>query len=84
MSKDQMMGGLILAGRIVGIVVYGWLLYAYSILVLQVTAFVAVGTVLGIAAWIGWTMATTPPPAPLEMASKPLSTDTSAAAADQK
>ena len=79
-----MMGGLILAGSIVGIVIYGWLLFSYSVLVLQVTAFLAVAAMLGISAWIGWTMATTPPPAPLEMASKPLSTDTSAAAADQK
>ena len=84
MSRDRMMGGLILAGGIVGIVVYGWLLLSYSVLVLQVTAFLAVAAMLGISAWIGWTMATTPPPAPLEMASKPLSTDTSAAAADQK
>ena len=84
MSRDRMMGGLILAGSIVGIVVYGWLLLSYSVLVLQVTAFLAVAAMLGISAWIGWTMATTPPPAPLEMASKPLSTDTSAAAADQK
>lgn len=84
MSRDRMMGAIILAGSIVGIVVYGWLLYVYSILVLQVTAFLAVAAMLGILAWIGWTMATTPPPAPLEMASKPLSTDTSAAAADQK
>ena len=79
-----MMGGLILAGSIVGIVVYGWLLLSYSVLVLQVTAFLAVAAMLGISAWVGWTIATTPPPAPLEMASKPLSTDTSAAAADQK
>ena len=79
-----MMGALILAGSIVGIVVYGWLLLSYSVLVLQVTAFLAVAAMLGILAWIGWTMATTPPPAPLEMASKPLGTDTSAAAADQK
>ena len=84
MSKDQMMGGLILAGSIVGIVVYGWLLYAYSILVLQVTAFVAVGTVLGIAVWIGWTMATTPAPAPLETEPKHLGTDGSADPTNQK
>jgi predicted DNA-binding transcriptional regulator len=43
-----------------------WLLYAYSIVVLQITAFIAVAGVLVILAWIGWTMATTPPPAPLE------------------
>jgi hypothetical protein len=36
-------------------------------IVLQITAFVAVGAVLAVAAWIGWTMTTTPPPAPLEV-----------------
>jgi len=79
-----MIGAIILAGSIVGVVVYGWLLFSYSVLVLQVTAFLAVATMLGIAAWIGWTMATTPPPAPLEMPPKPLSTDVSDAPADQK
>jgi len=57
---------VILVASIVGIVVYTWLLFTYAILVLQITAFVAVALVLVIAAWIGWTMATTPPPAPLE------------------
>ena len=57
---------MILVASIVGIVVYTWLLFTYAILVLQITAFIAVAFVLIIAAWIGWTMATTPPPAPLE------------------
>jgi predicted DNA-binding transcriptional regulator len=57
---------VILVASIVGIVVYTWLLLTYAILVLQITAFIAVAFVLIIAAWIGWTMATTPPPAPLE------------------
>jgi len=84
MSRDQMMGGLILAGSIVGIVVYGWLLFSYSVLVLQVTAFLAVAAMLGILAWIGWTMATTPAPAPLETEPKPLGTDGSADPTNQK
>ena len=66
MNKDQTIGAVILLVSMVGIVVYAWLLYAYSIVVLQVTAFVAVAGILVILAWIGWTMATTPPPAPLE------------------
>jgi len=57
---------IILIGSIIGIVAYGWLLYAFPTIVLQVTAFIAVGGILGILAWIGWTMATTPPPAPIE------------------
>ena len=84
MSKDQMMGALIFGGSIVGIVVYGWLLYVYSTLVLQATAFLAVGAVLGILAWIGWTMVTTPPPAPLETEPRPLGSDGSAEPTNQK
>jgi len=66
MNKDQGIGVLLLVASIVGVIVYAWLLFAYAIVVLQITAFVAVAAVLVIAAWIGWTMATTPPPAPLE------------------
>jgi predicted DNA-binding transcriptional regulator len=67
MSKDQMMGVSILTVSVVVIVVYAWLLYTYALIVLQITAFVAVAGVLAITAWIGWTMATTPPPAPIEI-----------------
>jgi predicted DNA-binding transcriptional regulator len=66
MNKDQTIGAVILLVSVVGIGVYAWLLYAYSIVVLQVTAFIAVAGILVILAWIGWTMATTPPPTPLE------------------
>jgi predicted DNA-binding transcriptional regulator len=66
MNKDQGIGAVLLVAGIVGIIIYAWLLYAYAILVLQITAFIAVAAVLVILAWIGWTMATTPPPAPLE------------------
>ena len=66
MNKDQGIGVVILVASIIGVIVYAWLLFAYAIVVLQITAFVAVAAVLVIAAWIGWTMATTPPPAPLE------------------
>jgi len=66
MNKDQGIGAVLLVASIAGIVVYAWLLFAYAIVILQITAFVAVAAVLVIAAWIGWTMATTPPPARLE------------------
>jgi predicted DNA-binding transcriptional regulator len=66
MNKDQGIGAVILVASVAGILVYAWLLFTYAILVLQITAFIAVALVLIIAAWIGWTMATTPPPAPLE------------------
>ena len=67
MSKDQTWGACILGLSILGIIVYAVLLYLYPQPVLQITALVAVAGILGIAAWIGWTMATTPPPPPLEV-----------------
>jgi len=74
MNKDRAIGAAIFVVSVVGIIVYAWLVYAFPVMVLQVTAFVAVAGVLVILAWIGWTMATTPPPAPLEI--EPPSTDT--------
>jgi predicted DNA-binding transcriptional regulator len=41
-------------------------------LVLQLTGFIAVGAVLGILAWIGYTLATTPSPKPIEDVEKEL------------
>ena len=66
MSSDKNIGFLLLAIGVVGILVYGWLIFvAAPLLMLQITAFVAVAAVLGIIAWIGYTMATTPPPEPV-------------------
>ena len=67
MNKDQTIGAIILVASLSALVAYTWLLYAYAIVVLQITAFLAVAAVLVILAWIGWTMATTPPPAPIEL-----------------
>jgi predicted DNA-binding transcriptional regulator len=69
-SRDQALGLLTLAGSLVGVIVYGILLFslgdAVSLLTLQVTAFLAAASILGILAWIGYTLATTPPPKPIE------------------
>jgi predicted DNA-binding transcriptional regulator len=68
MEKDQAVGVGILAGSIIGIIIYFWLVFlsAWSGFIIQLTLFVAVAALLAILAWIGWTMATTPPPKPLE------------------
>ena len=66
MANDRSIGGLILVGSIVGILLYLYLIIFYSLLVLIITAFVGVALILGIMAWIGYTMATAPPPSPLE------------------
>jgi len=75
-SKDQGIGGAILAVCV--IVVIGYIVLVVdpglfsldastvrldAVLILVSIAFIAV---LAIGAWIGWTMATTPPPKPLE------------------
>jgi predicted DNA-binding transcriptional regulator len=67
---DRVTGYLILIGSIVGIGVYFWLVFlapqAWAWLTIQASAMVAVGGILLIVAWIGYTLATTPPPVPLE------------------
>ena len=64
MSRDQSLCTLLLSGSVVGIVCYGWLvlLSGWNLLVLQLTVFIAVTGILGIVAWIGYTLATTLPP----------------------
>ncbi len=74
MSRDQVIGALILIGSIIGIVLYGWLVFfsPWILLVMELTGFIAVAGVLGILAWIGYTLATTPPPKPIEEIEKEL------------
>jgi predicted DNA-binding transcriptional regulator len=68
MNKDQALGLLLFLGSIAGTLLYLWLVFLspWPMLVLQVTAFIAVGFILFILGWIGYTLATTPPPKPLE------------------
>lgn len=65
MANDRALGGAILLGSILGIIVYGVLLYFFATIILEITAFLGVVVLLGILGWIGWTMATTPPPEPM-------------------
>jgi predicted DNA-binding transcriptional regulator len=57
-----------MAVGVIGILLYGWLVFfsPWQVLILQLTAFVAVAAVLGILAWVGYALATTPPPKPIE------------------
>jgi len=57
-------GALILIASVIGIVLYGWILFfaKWSTLLLQLTGFIGVAVVLGMLAWIGYTLTTTPPP----------------------
>lgn len=61
--NDKVMGYVIVLGSLFGIACYFYLLFVspWALLVLQVSAFMAVAAVLTIIAWIGYTLATTPP-----------------------
>lgn len=74
MSKDQFIGIFLLVLCVLGIILYGWLVFLteWALLVLQLTGFVAIAGVLGILSWIGYTLATTPPPKPIEDIEKEL------------
>ena len=85
MSKDQAIGGAILAVCVIVAIIYaviviipvpvnnllgtpiksdvGNTVRIYAVLIPVFVAFIAI---LLIGAWIGWTMATTPPPKPIE------------------
>jgi predicted DNA-binding transcriptional regulator len=74
LSRDQGLGVLLVIAGVLGILIYGWLVFFTSwwAIVLQITAFVAIAAVLAIIAWIGYTLATTPPPKPIEEIEKEL------------
>ena len=73
-AKDKAIGGLLLIISIIVIVIYGYILFftKYDILLLKITGLIAVIAVFGVLAWIGYTLATTPPPKPLEELEKEL------------
>jgi len=74
--NDRLMGVLVLLASLAGLVVYFYLVFLapWALLVIQVSAFLAVAAVLAImawiglaiVAWIGYTLATTPPPEPID------------------
>jgi len=65
---DKALGYGLLIGSLVGIGFYFYLVFMspQAWLVVRVSAFIAVAAMLAIMAWIGYTLATTPPPMPLE------------------
>jgi len=81
MNKDAVIGVGILAASIIVIAVYLWLIFlpplaGVDLLVLKLTGSVAVAAVFGILAWIGYTLATTPPPKPIEEIEKEIEKET--------
>ena len=74
LNKDQGIGWTIALVSILVIILYTYGIFAtgYDIVLLKLTGFVAVAGVFGILAWIGYTLATTPPPKPIEEIEKEL------------
>jgi predicted DNA-binding transcriptional regulator len=83
-SKDQAIGGLICTVCVVIGVLYtlglfyfgnpmgGW---AIEFWLVALPVFIAFIAILAIGAWIGWTMATTPPPKPIEEITSEMETE---------
>lgn len=86
-SKDQSIGGAIFIVCVLIAIFYvvtlfypqwlvslGWAkdTSAVQFWIVAVPVFIAFIAVMGIGAWIGWTMATTPPPKPIEEITKEL------------
>jgi len=83
-SKDQTIGGVICAVCVIVAVLYtlglfyfgnpsgGWSIEFWLIAIPVFIAFIAI---LAIGAWIGWTMATTPPPKPIEEITSEMETE---------
>jgi len=81
MNKDNVIGAAILIASIVVIAVYIWLTFlpplaGVDLLVLKLTGSVAVAAVFGILAWIGYTLATTPPPKSIDDIEKEIEKET--------
>jgi len=81
-SKDQAIGGAILTVCVLVAVIYtvvilkpDWIIdlfelrmwdYHVRLYAVMIPVFIAFIAIMFIGAWIGWTMATTPPPKPIE------------------
>jgi predicted DNA-binding transcriptional regulator len=77
MDKDRILGAGLATVSIAVILVYIWLVFfppftGIDVLLLKLTGSVAVAGLFGILAWIGYTLATTPPPKPIEEIEKEL------------
>lgn len=68
MTRDQAIGiALILAAAAVTIIVLYLLFFTpYDIMTLKIVTTIAITMLAGIVGWIGYTLATTPPPKPIE------------------
>ncbi|HDI74546.1 MAG: transcriptional regulator [Thermoprotei archaeon] len=88
MTKDRAIGVLLLLVSVAVMILYGWGLFLaeewVSEFLIKITALIAVYAVFGILAWIGYTLATTPPPPSLEEVEKELEKEISEGEKEEK
>lgn len=68
MRKDQILGLLTFGISIILMIAYGWLIFAteYALVVMKLTCFLMISSVLSILAWIGFKLSKTPHSRPVE------------------
>jgi predicted DNA-binding transcriptional regulator len=69
--RDRVIGVLLIAISIAVVVLYLWLLFfppvkGIDFILMKITIAIGVVALSGIVGWIGYTLATTPPPKPIE------------------
>ena len=66
--NDKLLGYVIFICSLLGIACYFYLVFLspWFLLTIQVSVFVAVAAIFAIITWLGYTLATTSPPLPLE------------------
>ena len=84
MVNDRSLGFAIVAVSIFGILAYGWLLWSFPTMILQLTAFLTVSSVLGIVAWIGFTMFRIKPREPIDIQAPSVSGNVQAIQVEKK
>lgn len=79
--NDKAIGAGMMAAGIIAILAYVWALFFAGPLgwqiAISVLALIAVGAICGIIIWIGYTLATTPPPKPIEEIEKEIEREVS-------
>ncbi|MEM4481674.1 MAG: transcriptional regulator [Desulfurococcaceae archaeon] len=67
MSRDQLMGWLLLISSVAVIIAYTYLMFSgFWEILTKITLTLGVIAVFSILGWIGYTLVTTPPPKPIE------------------
>jgi len=64
MADEKLLGPGLIVISVIAVIIYGWLVFfsRYSLIVLRVTAFLAILVLFCLIAWVGYTIATTPVP----------------------